>query len=170
MFPILVPTSIEKADAKAAMDIYSRLLKDRIIFFRGTRVNGTFPWPTSRSSPAFPLFLQFEDDKCLPHANQRHHVQAHSSLPGSDPTPHGNLRHYNDAVRQARRLRNCIWPRAPRAWGPYCSTAGAQASATPPLAPRPRIRSTADWPGWNGHGPTEASRFTAKGKSCGASI
>jgi len=56
---ILVPYVIEKSGREErAMDIYSRLLKDRIIFL-GTQVNDV----VANSIVAQLLFLQFEDDK-----------------------------------------------------------------------------------------------------------
>jgi ATP-dependent Clp protease protease subunit len=56
---ILVPYVIEKSGREErAMDIYSRLLKDRIIFL-GTQVNDV----VSNAIVAQLLFLQFEDDK-----------------------------------------------------------------------------------------------------------
>jgi ATP-dependent Clp protease protease subunit len=56
---ILVPYVIEKSGREErAMDIYSRLLKDRIIFL-GTQVNDI----VANSIVAQLLFLQFEDDK-----------------------------------------------------------------------------------------------------------
>ncbi len=56
---ILVPYVIEKSGREErAMDIYSRLLKDRIIFL-GTQVNDA----VSNAIVAQLLFLQFEDDK-----------------------------------------------------------------------------------------------------------
>jgi ATP-dependent Clp protease protease subunit len=56
---ILVPYVIEKSGREErAMDIYSRLLKDRIIFL-GTQVNDM----VANSIVAQLLFLQFEDDK-----------------------------------------------------------------------------------------------------------
>ena len=56
---ILVPYVIEKSGREErAMDIYSRLLKDRIIFL-GTQVNDV----VANAIVAQLLFLQFEDDK-----------------------------------------------------------------------------------------------------------
>ena len=56
---ILVPYVIEKSGREErAMDIYSRLLKDRIIFL-GTQVNDV----VSNAIIAQMLFLQFDDDK-----------------------------------------------------------------------------------------------------------
>ena len=56
---ILVPYVIEKSGREErAMDIYSRLLKDRIIFL-GTQVNDM----VANAIVAQLLFLQFEDDK-----------------------------------------------------------------------------------------------------------
>jgi ATP-dependent Clp protease protease subunit len=56
---ILVPYVIEKSGREErAMDIYSRLLKDRIIFL-GTQVNDA----VANAIVAQLLFLQFEDDK-----------------------------------------------------------------------------------------------------------
>ena len=56
---ILVPYVIEKSGREErAMDIYSRLLKDRIIFL-GTQVNDV----VANAIIAQMLFLQFDDDK-----------------------------------------------------------------------------------------------------------
>jgi ATP-dependent Clp protease, protease subunit len=56
---ILVPYVIEKSGREErAMDIYSRLLKDRIIFL-GTQVNDV----VANAIVAQMLFLQFDDDK-----------------------------------------------------------------------------------------------------------
>lgn len=56
---ILVPYVIEKSGREErAMDIYSRLLKDRIIFL-GTQVNDVM----ANAIVAQLLFLQFDDDK-----------------------------------------------------------------------------------------------------------
>jgi ATP-dependent Clp protease protease subunit len=56
---ILVPYVIEKSGREErAMDIYSRLLKDRIVFL-GTQVNDA----VSNAIVAQLLFLQFEDEK-----------------------------------------------------------------------------------------------------------
>jgi ATP-dependent Clp protease, protease subunit len=56
---ILVPYVIEKSGREErAMDIYSRLLKDRIVFL-GSQVNDM----VANSIVAQLLFLQFEDDK-----------------------------------------------------------------------------------------------------------
>jgi ATP-dependent Clp protease protease subunit len=56
---ILVPYVIEKSGREErAMDIYSRLLKDRIVFL-GTQVNDL----VSNAIVAQLLFLQFEDEK-----------------------------------------------------------------------------------------------------------
>jgi ATP-dependent Clp protease protease subunit len=56
---ILVPYVIEKSGREErAMDIYSRLLKDRIIFL-GTQVNDV----VANAIVAQLLFLQFDDDK-----------------------------------------------------------------------------------------------------------
>jgi ATP-dependent Clp protease protease subunit len=60
---ILVPYVIEKSGREErAMDIYSRLLKDRIIFL-GTQVNDT----VANAIVAQLLFLQFEDEKADVH-------------------------------------------------------------------------------------------------------
>ena len=60
---ILVPYVIEKSGREErAMDIYSRLLKDRIIFL-GSQVNDL----VANSIVAQLLFLQFEDDKADVH-------------------------------------------------------------------------------------------------------
>ena len=60
---ILVPYVIEKSGREErAMDIYSRLLKDRIIFL-GTQVNDM----VANAIVAQLLFLQFEDDKADVH-------------------------------------------------------------------------------------------------------
>ena len=59
----LVPYVIEKnGREERAMDIYSRLLKDRIIFL-GTQVNDTI----ANSIVAQLLYLQFEDPKADVH-------------------------------------------------------------------------------------------------------
>lgn len=56
---VLIPYVIEKSGREErAMDIYSRLLKDRIIFL-GTQVNDV----VANAIVAQLLFLQFEDDK-----------------------------------------------------------------------------------------------------------
>ena len=56
---VLVPYVIEKSGREErAMDIYSRLLKDRIIFL-GTQVNDV----VANNIVAQMLFLQFDDDK-----------------------------------------------------------------------------------------------------------
>src|SRR3972149_769796 len=56
---VLVPYVIEKSGREErAMDIYSRLLKDRIIFL-GSQIND----PVANSLVAQLLFLQFEDAK-----------------------------------------------------------------------------------------------------------
>ena len=55
----IVPYVIEKSGREErAMDIYSRLLKDRIIFL-GTQVNDV----VANAIIAQMLFLQFDDDK-----------------------------------------------------------------------------------------------------------
>lgn len=60
---ILVPYVIEKSGREErAMDIYSRLLKDRIIFL-GTQVNDV----VANAIVAQLLFLQFEDEKADVH-------------------------------------------------------------------------------------------------------
>ncbi|HTI51789.1 MAG TPA: ATP-dependent Clp endopeptidase proteolytic subunit ClpP [Planctomycetaceae bacterium] len=60
---ILVPYVIEKSGREErAMDIYSRLLKDRIIFL-GTQVNDA----VANAIVAQLLFLQFEDEKADVH-------------------------------------------------------------------------------------------------------
>jgi ATP-dependent Clp protease protease subunit len=60
---ILVPYVIEKSGREErAMDIYSRLLKDRIIFL-GTQVNDAI----ANAIVAQLLFLQFEDEKADVH-------------------------------------------------------------------------------------------------------
>ncbi len=60
---ILVPYVIEKSGREErAMDIYSRLLKDRIIFL-GTQVNDV----VANAIVAQLLYLQFEDDKADVH-------------------------------------------------------------------------------------------------------
>ena len=56
---VLVPYVIEKSGREErAMDIYSRLLKDRIIFL-GTQVNDV----VANNIVAQLLFLQFDDDQ-----------------------------------------------------------------------------------------------------------
>ncbi len=56
---VLIPYVIEKSGREErAMDIYSRLLKDRIVFL-GTQVNDT----VANNIVAQLLFLQFDDDK-----------------------------------------------------------------------------------------------------------
>ena len=60
---ILVPYVIEKSGREErAMDIYSRLLKDRIIFL-GTQVNDV----VANAIVAQLLYLQFEDEKADVH-------------------------------------------------------------------------------------------------------
>ncbi|MFN6104974.1 MAG: ATP-dependent Clp protease proteolytic subunit, partial [Planctomycetaceae bacterium] len=60
---ILVPNLIEKSGREErAMDIYSRLLKDRIIFL-GTQVNDV----VANAIVAQLLYLQFEDEKADVH-------------------------------------------------------------------------------------------------------
>ena len=60
---ILVPYVIEKSGREErAMDIYSRLLKDRIIFL-GTQVNDV----VANAIVAQLLYLQFEDEKAAVH-------------------------------------------------------------------------------------------------------
>ncbi len=60
---VLIPYVIEKSGREErAMDIYSRLLKDRIIFL-GTQVNDV----VANAIVAQLLFLQFEDDKADVH-------------------------------------------------------------------------------------------------------
>ena len=114
----LIPYVIEKSGREErAMDIYSRLLKDRIIFL-GSAVNDD----VANAIVAQMLFLQSEDPKA--------DVHLYINSPGGSVTAGpGHLRH--DAVHQLRRGhllrrpvrldgRRAAWPPAPRANATPC--------------------------------------------------
>ena len=103
----LIPFVIEKSGREErAMDIYSRLLKDRIIFL-GSQVNDE----VANSIVAQLLFLQSEDPKA--------DIHLYINSPGGSVTRRpGDLRH--DAVRHLRRGHLLHRPGAPR-WAPCCS-------------------------------------------------
>ena len=113
----LIPYVIEKSGREErAMDIYSRLLKDRIIFL-GTQVNDE----VANAIVAQLLFLQSDDPKA--------DIHLYINSPGGSVTRRpGDLRH--DAVRHLRRGHLLHRPGA-RRWAPCCSRPAPRASGTP---------------------------------------
>ena len=128
----LIPYVIEKSGREErAMDIYSRLLKDRIIFL-GSAINDE----VANAIVAQLLFLQSEDPKAQVHLyiNSPGGSVTRRAWPSTTRCSSSVARWPPTAWARRRRWPPCSWPPGPRA------------NATP--CPIPASSSTSPWPAW----------------------